>query len=238
VLALVDNLAAPIGVGALAALARRAEGENPLAKALLARPDLDPAALFLIASSERRGAILAAAQRAELPGVGGAAPHGCEGADAIALLESYALEREPELFNDALAKALGCSLDLAERIAKEPSGEPLAVALAALGAAQDASVRILISGDLQSGARYTRIGSLVRLKDGLNPAAARRVIAALIGAPKPRAHHQHRPVLDADASPTPSRAAPASAARGLRADPNAPRQRVFAFTAQGMMKSR
>jgi uncharacterized protein (DUF2336 family) len=235
VLALVGNLAAPIGPAAFATLARRAEHEKPLAEALLARPsdDVDSASLFILATSEQRAAILAAAQRAELPRAVGASSYGRDNAETIALLENYALEREPTLFNAALAQALGCSLDLAERIAKEPSGEPLAVSLAALGAAQDATVRILVSGDLQSGARYTRIGSLVRLKDGLNPAAARRVIAALIGAPKERRErHQHRPVLDSEASATASRAAPA-----LK-EPDAPRRRVFAFPAQGAAKSR
>lgn len=211
VLALAGNFAASIEPAAFAALARRAEQEKPLAAALLSRPsgEVDPASLFLLAGSEQRAAILTAAQRAALPRLG-VAPHGREHNEAIARLEDHALEREPELFNDVLAQALRCGCDLAERIAREPSGEPLAVALAALGAAHDVTVRILISGDLQSGAKYARIGSLARLKDGLDPAAARRVIAALIGAPKERPR-RHQPVLDPSASATPSRAAPASA---------------------------
>ena len=132
------------------------------------------------------------------------------------------------MFNEVLAAALGCSRDLAERIAKEPSGEPLAVALAALDAPQDVAVRILVSGDLYSGARYSRIGSLIRLKDGLNPAAARRVVAALIGAPRERRAH-YQPVLDPTAAQTPGRAAPA---RSLSNSPEAQRrQRAFAFEA-------
>jgi hypothetical protein len=176
---------------------------------------------------------LAAAQRAEL-GRTGAAAMGHEA--TIARLENHALEREPEMFNAVLAQALGCGRELADRIAKEPSGEPLAVALAALGAAQDVAVRILISGDLQSGAKYTRIGSLIRLKDGLNPAAARRVIAALMG-PQRERRAQYQPVLDPAAAETPSRAA--TQARGLNATPEAQRrQRAFAFAAQnGALKS-
>jgi uncharacterized protein (DUF2336 family) len=210
VLALAGNFAAPLSAATFASLARRAEREKPLAEALLSRPpgEIDPAALFLLASSERRAAILAAAQRVELARAN-PAPHGIGQDEAIARLETHALEREPELFNGVLAQALGCSLDLAERIAKEPSGEPLAVALAALGAAQDVAVRILVSGDLQSGARYARIGSLVRLKDGLHPAAARRIMAALAGERKER-RERHQPVLDPKASPSPSRAAPAA----------------------------
>jgi uncharacterized protein (DUF2336 family) len=207
-LTLAANLDAPIDTPTFAALARRAERQKPLADALLARPlgAADPASLFLLASSELRAAILAAAQRLELARPG-AATNEARDDDSIARLERQALEREPELFVSTLASLLGCGRDLAERIAKEPSGEPLAVALAALDAPQDVAVRILISGDLQSGAKYTRLGSLIRLGVGLNPAAARRVIAALIGAPKGR-RAQHEPVLDGNAAATPSRAAP------------------------------
>jgi uncharacterized protein (DUF2336 family) len=221
-LTLAGNLAAPIDAPTFAALARRAERQKPLADALLARPPgaADPASLFLLAGSERRAAILAAAQRLELARPG-AATNEVRRDDSIARLERQALEREPELFISTLALLLGCGRDLAERIAREPSGEPLAVALAALDAPQDVAVRILISGDLQSGAKYTRLGSLIRLGVGLNPAAARRVIAALVGAPRAR-RAQHQPVLDAAAAGTPGRAAP------VRADapPGQTRQRV------------
>jgi uncharacterized protein (DUF2336 family) len=234
VLALARNAAAPIDAQTLVALARRAEKDKNLAEALLARPgsETDRAALFLLASSDERAAILAAAQRAELGRAG--APAIGDHAAAIARLEHHALEREPELFNAVLDEALGCGRDLADRIAREPSGEPLAVALAALGAPQDVAVRILVSGDLNSGAKYSRIGSLIRLKDGLNPAAARQVIGALIGAPKERRAH-YQPVLDPEASETPSRAP----ARGLAASPEAlRRQRAFAFAARnGALKA-
>jgi uncharacterized protein (DUF2336 family) len=204
-LTLAANLAAPINPPTFAALARRAERQKPLADALLARPPgaADPASLFLLASSDQRAAILAAAQRLELARPNAAMNEARDG-DSIARLERLALEREPELFISALALLLGCSRDLAERIVREPSGEPLAVALAAIDAPQDVAVRILISGDLQSGAKYTRLGSLIRLGVGLNPAAARRVIAALAGAPKGR-RAQHQPVLDGNAATTPGR---------------------------------
>ena len=72
-LALAGNLDAPLDAPIFAALARRAERQRPLADALLARPPgaVDPASLFLLAGSEHRAAILAAAQRLELarPGV-------------------------------------------------------------------------------------------------------------------------------------------------------------------------
>jgi uncharacterized protein (DUF2336 family) len=208
-LTLAGNRAAAIDARGLAALARRAERDKPLAEALFARPGAgEAAALFLLAGSAQRVEILAAAQRMELgrPAETSRQDGGLEG---IEHLERHALEREPELFAAALAQMLGCGRDLAERITREPSGEALAVALAALGAPEDVAVRILISGDLNSGARYTRVGSLIRLGVGLSPAAARRVIGALLGGPMTR-RAQHEPVLDGRASPTPSRAAGAS----------------------------
>ena len=223
VLALAANGAAPLDAQACATLARRAEREKPLADALLSRPPggIDPASLFLLASSGQRAAILAAAQRAELAR-GSAARREPDRNEMLARLEQHALARQPELFINVLAQALGCSRALAERIAREPSGEPLAVAVTALDARQDVAVRILISGD------YPRIGSLIRLTDGLNPVAARRVIAALIGPQKERRAH-HQPVLDPNAHATPGRAAAAteSPAANVRASAIA-RQRAFA----------
>ena len=188
--------------------------DRRLAEALLDRGParLEQAALFLEADLSRRAEILTAAQRAAL-----AAPRPAvrprEASEAIARLERFALDADPERFAGALAEALECSLELAKRIAGDSSGEPLAVALAALGAPSDVTVRILTSRDLQDGADYRRVGALARLKDALSPAAAELVVAAMIGeAARPRARRQ--PVLDPGASPTPSRPpAPPSSSR-------------------------
>jgi uncharacterized protein (DUF2336 family) len=221
-LALAANPAAPLDSQACAILARRAERDRPLAATLLSRPpgDIDPASLFLLASSDQRAAILAAAQRAELARASAPLP-APDRDEMLASLEQHALARQPEFFINVLAQALGCSRDLAERIVREPSGEPLAVAVKALDAPQDAVVRIMISGD------HARIGSLIRLTDGLDPAAARRVIAALVGVRKERRVH-YQPVLDPDARAAPSRGA--SAAPSANVNANAiRRQRAFAF---------
>ncbi len=219
VLALAGNPAAPIGAAAFATQARRAEREKPLAAALLGRPtgEIDPAALFLIASSEQRAAILAAAQRAEIAARGRRSLSkrrrrgDCAARKLRARAGARTVQRNPRA--GARMQPRSCRADRWRDL-----GRTLAVALAALGAAQDVAVRILISGDLQSGARYTRVGSLIRLKDGLNPAAARRVIAALIGAPRPRPHRQHQPVLDPNASSAPEpRGAPQTRRAASRA---------------------
>jgi uncharacterized protein (DUF2336 family) len=209
-IALARNRRAPIEPRLFAALARRANQrieaapDRRLAGALLDREPvgLEHAALFLEADRGRRAQIMTAAQRAALGGP--RLPVRRETTQAIARLERFALEAEPERFADALAEALECPLDLAKRIAGDVSGEPLAVALAALGAPDDVTVRVLTSRDIQDGADYRRVGALARLKDALNPAAAGLVTAAIVGdAARPRARHQ--PVLDSSASATPSR---------------------------------
>jgi uncharacterized protein (DUF2336 family) len=205
-LALASNPTAPIYGDGLASLTRRANGDEKLAQALLARPaaPLDLAALFLYASSSQRAAMLIAAQRAELAKPSATASRSAvEG--AAAKLERHALARQPALFVTTLAQALGCDVALAERIVAEPSGEPLVVALAALGAPEDSSMRILLLGDAVT-LDYKRLGALTRLKDALHPAAARRIITAMAGV-KTEPSVTVEPALDPTAAPTPSRPA-------------------------------
>jgi hypothetical protein len=244
-LALARNRRAAIDPRLYAALARRArqriEGmlDRRLAEALLDRGParVEQAALFLEADSGRRAEILTAAQRAALAAPRPSAPPR-EAAEAIARLERFALDADPERFAGALAATLECSVELAKRIAGDSSGEPLMVVLAALGAPNDVTVRILTSRDLQDGADYRRVGALARLKDALSPTAAKLVVAAMIGdSARPRARRQT--VLDPSAAPTPSRpaaveplagAAPRTWIKETMATPAAlRRRRAFAF---------
>ena len=182
-LALAMNLAAPLAPERFALLAERARDDRSLAEALLARPTaaLDQAPLFMFANLEQRKAILLAALRAELGRLPGQSTWRAPD-DAVRRLESYALARQPDLLIEALAEALGCETAFARRIVDEPSGEPLAIALAELAASQEASMRILLLGHSPLNLDTTRLGALTRLKDGLRPAAARRVMSAMIGA--------------------------------------------------------
>ena len=240
-IALARNRRAPIDSRLYAALARRAKQridgalDRRLAVALLQRGPvgLEQAALFLEADSSRRAEIMTAAQRAALGGPRTPVQRR-DASQAIARLERFALDAEPERFAGALAEALECSLELAKRIAGDSSGEPLAVALAALGAPDDVAVRVLTSRDLQDGADYRRVGALARLKDALNPAAAALVVTAMIGdSARPRARRQT--VLDASASATPSRPA-GYAANEADLNPAAlRRRRAFAFASAGRL---
>ena len=206
-LALAGNALAPLDAAVISRWTPAAERDKELAQALLARaaPSLDQAPLFFVATPEQRLALLAVAQRAELAQP--RAPSSPRGArEATKMLEGLALTDQKDLFVTALSLALRCPEDLAGKIAGDPSGEALALALAALEISRDAAMRILVSGDLRSGVGFKRIGALIRLKDGLSPAAAQRFIAAMSGAQMtPRA--RYAPQLDPTAAPTPGRAA-------------------------------
>jgi len=234
-IALAQNRRAPIDAERFAALARRAKariaesGDRRLADALLERAPatVEQAALFLEASPIDRGRIIAAAQRATL---GRRLPiaDGGESLRIAARLERAAMAGDWAQFENELAEAFGCGPELAARIAADKSGEPLAVALAALHAPNDATVRVLAARDLVDGGQYRRIAALARLKEALTPAAARLALAALIGASAPVAARR-RPQLDPTAAPTPSRPAPV---RNAESTPAAlRRRRAFAFVA-------
>ena len=159
-------------------------GDRGLADAVLSRWPSQPeaAALFLYATPVQRKAIMLTAQRAEL----GRQLSG-DRADAaspwLEELEAHALAGRADQFAATLAKALDCEPALADRIAADSTGEALVAALAALGAARDVCVRILTSSDMRDGGDYRRVGALARLQDSLSPAAAKRIVAAMVDAP-------------------------------------------------------
>ena len=228
-LALARNRRAPIDASRFAVLARRAKarleaaGDRRLVDALLERAPatIEQAALFFEADAPHRGRIVAAAQRATL-GRREPAFDGGEAARVAARLERHAMAGEWGRFEAELAEAFGCLPAFAARIVADPSGEPLAVALAALYAPNDATVRILAARDLLDGGQYRRIAALARLKDALSPAAARLTMAAMIGAPQPTPTRP-RPQYDPTAAATPSR--PGAATRAAVPTPAVLRRR-------------
>ena len=155
--ALASNPRARLEGAVLASLLQRARtladdrGDRRLAEALLERRPVRPesAALFLIADPLQRVEILLAAQRAQLGRPPGQPPPAAP--EIVNELELAAVARRPERFVAILATALDCDPALAARIAGDASGEPLAVAMAALGAPSDVLVRVLIANDLESG---------------------------------------------------------------------------------------
>jgi hypothetical protein len=183
--ALAANGAAPLEGSTLVDLLRRArrlaeqKGDRRLVDALLERQPIraECASLFLCARPNQRIEILLAAQRSQLGRpIGPSQPMRSTSLDD---LELAAVARQQERFVALLAETLQCSAELARAIVDDATGEPLAVALAALGAANEVLVRILTSNDLQAGANYQRIHALAHLNSALDRNAAMMVIAAL-----------------------------------------------------------
>ena len=130
--------------------------------------------LFFAAKTEERRLILtnldvAAESVARRP-----APASSE---VIRRLESAALRRNPGEFSRMLERALGISRGLAERIARDPSGEPVVVAARALGMTAAVLHRILLFLNPVIGQSVERVYDLARLYDELTPAAGERMIA-------------------------------------------------------------
>ncbi len=216
-IALAGNGSARLEGAARADLIRRArrlaedEGDRRLADAVLQHRQAWPesASLFLCARPSQRIEILLAAQRSRL----GRSSASSDPANSVSLeeLEVATVARQPERFLALFAKALDCEPELARKIVDDPTGEPLAVALAALGAANEVLVRILISNDLLAGAAYQRIGALTRLNNALDRDAARLVVAALRD--QPGASLRPDRSGEANPAPAPFRGAPASIAK-------------------------
>jgi len=210
---LARNAFALLETSALIRLLRRARtlaeerGDLRLAEALLERRPVraEYALLFLFARPDQRVEILLAAQRLQLgrpPGSAVSTP-----ATTLDELEVAAVARQPERFVATLAEALDCDPDLAQQIVDDVSGEPLAVALVALGASNEVLVRVLISNDLAAGASYQRIRALARLNNALDRNAAMMIVSALRdGAVMARRH-----------LPLEAGRAPAEASRGVAA---------------------
>jgi hypothetical protein len=167
---------------ARARLALDTTSDSRLAHAILARHPtrLEMAPLFMEATSDQRWAIMLAAQRAELgrrtPGA-----FATVGREAIARLEYAAIAGSSEQFQDLLARAVGAPVDLAARIAADPTGEALVMALVAIGAPNDVCVRVLTASDMRERGRFPRIHALSRLSGSASPLAARRILAAIVG---------------------------------------------------------
>jgi hypothetical protein len=102
--------------------------------------------------------------------------------EVIRRLESAALRRNPGEFSRMLERALGVSRGLAERIAHDPSGEPIVVAARALGMTAAVLHRILLFFNPAIGQSVERVYDLANLYDELSPAVGERMITIWRGA--------------------------------------------------------
>ena len=130
--------------------------------------------LFFAANSEERRLILTNLDAAAEMPAHRPVPASSE---VIRRLENAALQRNPGEFSRMLEHALGIGRELAERIARDPSGEPIVVAARALGMSAAVLQRILLFLNPAIGQSVERVYDLARLYDDLTPAAAERMLA-------------------------------------------------------------
>jgi len=142
----------------------------PMRRAAPAQPDL--VELFFSADAQERRLILLnldlVAEDRKPPAV---AP------ELIRRLEHAALQHNTGEFSRTLERALGISRALAERIARDYSGEPVVVAAKALAMPADVLQRILLFLNPMVGQSVERVYDLSRLYDEITKAAAERMVA-------------------------------------------------------------
>ncbi len=117
---------------------------------------------------------------------------------SIAALERMALEADMFGFIEELAQVLMLPIRLAQQIAEDPSGEPLACAARALGMSGETYERILLFLDPELGASVQRVYRLSRLYDTLSERVALIVLAAWRGTSLTASRAKYQPALHHD----------------------------------------
>jgi len=130
--------------------------------------------LFFFAAPEERRLILGNLDAAADAPTRRSSPASSE---VIRRLETAAMQHNTGEFSRTLERALGISHVLAERIARDHSGEPIVVAAKVLGMTGAVLQRILLFLNPAIGQSVERIYDLARLFDELRPAAADRLVA-------------------------------------------------------------
>jgi hypothetical protein len=185
---LADYAAAPPAVLARLGVAASAAGRMPLPEVDYAAPvieanephtEIDNQAvslvdLFFSSNGEDRRLILlnldaAATTSAPLP-----AP---ASGDVIMRIENAAMQRNTAEFSQLLERALRIPRSLAERVARDPSGEPIVIAAKSLGMKAAVLQRILLFVNPKVGQSVQRVYELADLFDELPREAAERMLA-------------------------------------------------------------
>ncbi len=164
--------AAPAAV--LDRLAGGASSARPAVPAPTETGTDDLVEMFFAAAAEERRLILTNLDVGAVATPHRAAPPSSE---VIRRLEAAALQRNAGEFSRMLERALGISHELAERVTRDPSGEPIVVAAKALGMTAAVLQRILLVLNPVIGQSVGRVYDLSRLFDELRPEAAERMLA-------------------------------------------------------------
>jgi hypothetical protein len=164
--------------GAPATILRKLSGtEFPLSSAVSiqnAEVTDDLVELFFAAATEERRLILS---NLDVAAVTPARRPASASSEVIRRLEMAALQHNVGEFSRTLERALGISHALAERVARDHSGEPILVAAKALGMTAAILQRILLFLNPVIGQSVERVHDLARLFDELSPEAAVRMLA-------------------------------------------------------------
>ena len=198
--ALASNALAPIGRDSFRYLVRRARGDDALGRALLTREGhpADRAPLFLLANTDQRSSILLAARCEDLGPESLRLRPTSEEAAALLRVERAILSPDRDGFDVALADALGARLDDVWRIIDDPRGEPLALALAAIGAPPELAARVFILSGPAIGHSVMAVRSLTALVESTPLRTAARLVAAMTHA---ALRSPRKPVPESEAAP-------------------------------------
>jgi len=210
---LARNDSAPLAATVLLRLVARARLDADLARALARRLPHRVETLGLFMMADARGRALMIARMRETAGesetLSTALEHGEE--TALSRTEAMAIEGATEDVAAALAEACRCDTALARAIVADTGGEPLVIALRALGLRPEIVTRIFLFVDPNVSHARGRVSALARLASGLSQQVARHILDAMSGrtlAPVRHAalHDQTARLSSARASRTQSRA--------------------------------
>jgi hypothetical protein len=195
-----DAVARDFGINhAVVIAARREPEQKAIAQSIntpesSARPGSDQelglADLFFSADSSERRMLLMSLGSAE-----GEEPQSVQPAATNQALEAAALGRDRASFTKILEGALALTLEQAERIVTDASGEPLLIAAKALAMPSVTLQRILIFIDPAIGESVQRVFDLASLYERVSADAAHKIIASLRGREPVRTRRAaHRPM--------------------------------------------
>jgi uncharacterized protein (DUF2336 family) len=204
--ALAANLSLRFDAAARRALLRAARDDRGLARLLIDRGDFDAdrETLFLAATrAERRAIVLEACRRALAAGpVEARIAHPA----LVDRLEAAAARSDRMELATVLCDSFGCGKERTRALLTDRQGEPLALALAALGVPPAAATRIIMSAGALISHDPVRVRSLVALVRAIPKPAAERLIVAMTGAEKPeRGAVAARPFPRREAAAAPAR---------------------------------
>lgn len=205
--ALARNDAAPLERDIIVSLIGRGRNDAELAQILCARWAYKPEAapLFLQATSRQRALMLAGLKRQMREAEQISAFMEPRATAATRRIEAAALAQDREGFVQGLSHALELDRNLTVAILEDPEGEPLAIALRAIGVSPEVATRILLFVDPVISHSFGKVSRLTQLVATTSLDVAQIVIQAMRGSAPETSRASHMPIFDQTARPAPSR---------------------------------